>query len=61
MYYARIMPVKGSGVDRRTPNYKNERTLAQGVARLVKGLTSPGPYMCAHYGPSGMLRTTMEG
>lgn len=49
MHYARVMPVKGGGVYRRTPTYKSERGLQLGIKRECLRIRQQGPYLVQCY------------
>lgn len=61
MMYARVMPMKGSSIDRRTPTYKSERTLLLGIKREVKRLRQPGPYLVMKYDSGRLIGSSTEG
>lgn len=61
MYYARVIPMWGAGPDRRTPTYKTERGMLQGIRRELRRLRNPGPFMVEQYVEGKRVSCTQEG
>ena len=64
MFYARLMPVRGAGVDRCTRMCKDKRAMERAMERAIRqqcyAIRDPGPYLVTRYEQGTMIGSTLE-
>ena len=60
MFYARLMPVHGAGVDRCTRMCKDKRAMERAIRQQCYAIRDPGPYLVTRYEQGTMIGSSLE-